>query len=167
MSAPHHLDWPFFEPRHRTLAAELEEWSRVHVHHEHGPDVDEACRGLVRQLGAGGWLKHAVGGTVYGGSAEVIDTRAICLVRETLAQHSGLADFAFAMQGLGSGAITLFGDEAQKENYLPRVAKGEAIAAFALSETDAGSDAAALQCAARLDGDAYVLNGEKTWISKG
>ncbi len=99
--------------------------------------------------------------------AETIDTRALCLIRETLAFHSGLADFAFAMQGLGSGAITLFGNSAQKESYLRRVAEGSAIAAFALSEPEAGSDVAALTCEARLDGDSYVVNGEKTWISNG
>src|SRR5262249_19990724 len=101
------------------------------------------------------------------GFSDTIDTRAICLIRETLARHSGLADFAFAMQGLGSGAITLFGTEEQKQSYLPRVATGKALAAFALSELDARSDVAALQCQARRDGNDYVLNGEKTWISNG
>jgi acyl-CoA dehydrogenase len=153
------LDWPFFEPRHRTLARELDAWAANHVAQEHVADVDAACRALVKSLGAGGWLQHAVGDT--------IDTRTICLIRETLARHSGLADFAFAMQGLGSGAITLSGSAEQKARYLPRVARGEAIAAFALSEPDAGSDVAALTCSARADGDAYVLNGEKTWISNG
>ena len=162
-----HLDWPFFDARHRTLAHELEVWSRANVPQAHGPDVDAECRALVRSLGAAGWLAHAVGGTAFGGSAEAIDTRAICLLRETLARHSGLADFAFAMQGLGSGAISQAGTPAQKARYLPRVARGEAIAAFALSEPDAGSDVAALSCAARADGDAYVLDGEKTWISNG
>jgi acyl-CoA dehydrogenase len=155
----HCLDWPFFEARHRTLARDLEAWAVLHVPQEHAADVDAACRALVKLLGAGGWLKHAVG--------DAIDTRAICLTRETLARHSGLADFAFAMQGLGSGAISLAGSDAQKARYLPRVASGEAIAAFALSEPDAGSDVAALACEARADGDAYVLNGEKTWISNG
>jgi acyl-CoA dehydrogenase len=129
--------------------------------------VDDACRKLVRQLGEGGWLKYAIGGTAYGASADAIDTRAVCLIRETLARHSGLADFAFAMQGLGSGAISIFGSPEQKGRYLPCVAKGTAIAAFAISEPDAGSDVAALQCAARHDGDSYVINGEKTWISNG
>jgi alkylation response protein AidB-like acyl-CoA dehydrogenase len=121
----------------------------------------------VRALGDAGWLRHAIGGTAYGGALDAIDTRAICLIRETLARHNGLADFAFAMQGLGSGAISLFGSDANKQAYLPRVAKGEAIAAFALSEPQAGSDVAAMQCAAEQDGDHYVLNGEKTWISNG
>jgi acyl-CoA dehydrogenase len=153
------LDWPFFEARHRTLARELDAWVALHVPQQNEADVDTACRALVKSLGAGGWLAHAVG--------NAIDTRAICLIRETLARHSGLADFAFAMQGLGSGAISLAGSEAQKSRYLPRVACGEAIAAFALSEPDAGSDVAALACEARADGNAYVLDGEKTWISNG
>jgi acyl-CoA dehydrogenase len=134
---------------------------------QHGTDVDGACRALVARLGAGGWLRHAVGGRDYGGALDAIDTRAICLIRETLARHAGLADFAFAMQGLGSGAIALFGSEEQKLRYLPRVAAGEAIAAFALSEPEAGSDVAAMACAARREGDTYVLDGEKTWISNG
>jgi acyl-CoA dehydrogenase len=167
MTAHHHLDWPFFEPRHKELVTELERWAGSHLTDKHGHDIDAACRQLVRQLGEGGWLKYAIGGTAYGAFADTIDTRAICLIRETLAKHSGLADFAFAMQGLGSGAISLFGTAHQKETYLPRVANGDAIAAFALSELDAGSDVAALQCEARRDGDAYILSGEKTWISNG
>jgi alkylation response protein AidB-like acyl-CoA dehydrogenase len=162
-----HLDWPFFEERHRRLARELDAWAREHVPHAHGPDVDAECRALVRSLGAAGWLAHAVGGTAHGGAADVIDTRSICLLRETLARHSGLADFAFAMQGLGSGAISLAGTDAQKRQWLPKVARGEAIAAFALSEPEAGSDVAAMACAARRDGGDYVLDGEKTWISNG
>jgi acyl-CoA dehydrogenase len=153
------LDWPFFEPRHRALARELGAWAVQSVSQEHAADVDAACRAHVKSLGDGGWLNHAVG--------DAIDTRAICLIRETLARHSGLADFAFAMQGLGSGAISLAGSDEQKARYLPRVARGEAIAAFALSEPDAGSDVAALACNARADDDAYVLSGEKTWISNG
>jgi acyl-CoA dehydrogenase len=167
MPAQPHLDWPFFEPRHQALAADLDRWASVELRSAHGKDVDSVCRGLVRQLGEAGWLKYAVGGTQYGAFADVIDTRSICLIRETLARYSGLADFVFAMQGLGSGAITLFGTPQQKEKYLPRVAQGAAIAAFALSESEAGSDVAAMQCEARRDGDGYVLNGEKTWISNG
>jgi acyl-CoA dehydrogenase len=161
------LDWPFFEPRHRELAHSLDDWARQHIAHAHGDDVDAECRALVRQLGDGGWLRHAVAGTEHGGAGEAIDTRSICLVRDTLARHSGLADFAFAMQGLGSGAISLAGTPQQRRRWLPRVARGEAIAAFALSEPDAGSDVAALSCAARIDGDHAVLDGEKTWISNG
>ena len=162
-----HLDWPFFEPRHKALATELDRWAGSKLSAEHNHNVDDACRKLVQQLGEDNWLKHAVGGKSYGGFSDTIDTRAICVIRETLARHSGLADFAFAMQGLGSGAITLFGTDEQKQSYLPRVASGKAIAAFALSELNAGSDVAALQCQARRDGSDYVLNGDKTWISNG
>jgi acyl-CoA dehydrogenase len=159
------LDWPFFEDSHRALARELDAWATEHIPHEHGSDVDAECRALVRSLGAAGWLRHAIGGG--GGEAQAIDTRAICLIRETLARHSGLADFAFAMQGLGSGAISLQGTPEQQDRYLGRVAKGEAIAAFALSEPEAGSDVAAMQCSAQIEGDHAVLDGEKTWISNG
>ncbi|MHA3904674.1 acyl-CoA dehydrogenase family protein [Castellaniella sp. WN] len=162
-----YLEWPFFEPRHRELAMALDAWAGAHAGVAHGPDVDEECRALVRALGRDGWLRHAVAGTAHGGTGEVIDTRAVCLIRETLARHSGLADFAFAMQGLGSGAISLHGTPGQRDRYLAPVAAGEAIAAFALSEPDAGSDVAAMACAARAEGDDYVLDGEKTWISNG
>ena len=167
-----HLDWPFFDAHHGELARALDAWAGAHIvdndnDNDNDSDVDAACRTLVAQLGAAGWLRYAVGGVQYGGAFDAIDTRAICLVRETLARHAGLADFAFAMQGLGSGAIALFGTDAQKAAYLPAVAQGKAMAAFALSEPQAGSDVAALQCAARFDGDAYVLDGEKTWISNG
>jgi len=167
MSDTRYLDWPFFEPRHAALARELDAWATQNVSDSHGSDVDAQCVTLVRALGQGGWLRHAVGGSVFGAASDTIDTRAICLIRETLARHSGLADFAFAMQGLGSGAISLDGTPDQKARYLPRVENGEAISAFALSEPDAGSDVAAMACAARIDGDHAVLNGEKTWISNG
>ena len=160
-----YLDWPFLDPRHKELATSLDDWAAQHVAQAHGLDVDAECRALVRALGEGGWLRHAVGGGH--GAAEAIDTRAICLIRETLARHSGLADFAFAMQGLGSGAISLAGTAAQKSRWLPKVAAGEALAAFALSEPEAGSDVAAMQCAARVEGDTAILDGEKTWISNG
>ncbi|WP_310463717.1 acyl-CoA dehydrogenase family protein [Sphaerotilus sp.] len=155
------LDWPFFEPRHRVLATELDTWAQEHLSGAHGRDVDAECRALVTALGDAGWLHHAVG--------DVIDTRTVCLIRQTLARHSGLADFAFAMQGLGSGAISLAGTPEQRAQFLPGVASGRTIAAFALSEPDAGSDVAAMACAARLDegGNHYVLDGEKTWISNG
>ncbi len=165
-----HLRWPFFEARHTTLARDADAWAEQHVAHAHASDrgaVDAACRQLVNALGEGGWLRHAVGGVAYGGAADTIDTRTVCLLRETFAFHSGLADFAFAMQGLGSGAITLEGAEAQKRTWLPRVAEGSAIAAFALSEQNAGSDVAALALEARIEGDTAVLDGEKTWISNG
>ncbi|MCA0177881.1 MAG: acyl-CoA dehydrogenase family protein [Proteobacteria bacterium] len=157
-----HLDWPFFEPHHRAFAARLEAWCAAHLSVHHAADTDARCRELVGLMGQAGWLQHAVAGD--GGA---IDTRAICIARDTLARHEGLADFAFAMQGLGSGAISLAGSEAQKAAWLPRVAAGEAIAAFALSEPQAGSDVAALQCRAEREGDGYRLHGEKTWISNG
>jgi alkylation response protein AidB-like acyl-CoA dehydrogenase len=161
------LDWPFFEPHHRQLARQLDAWAGEHLAPQHGRDVYAECRALVRLLGEAGWLRHAVAGREHGGQAERIDTRALCLLRETLARHSGLADFAFAMQGLGSGAISLEGTAAQRARYLPRVAAGRAIAAFALSEPEAGSDVAAMACTARIEGDHAVLEGEKTWISNG
>ena len=173
MSDTRYLDWPFFEPRHRALALALDGWAAEHVAHLHGEHgdrgegVDAACRACVRALGDAGWLRHAVGGTANGGASELLDTRSLCLIRETLARHNGLADFAFAMQGLGSGAISLDGSASQRAHYLPRVARGAAIAAFALSEPDAGSDVAAMACEARANGDHVVLNGEKTWISNG
>jgi alkylation response protein AidB-like acyl-CoA dehydrogenase len=165
-----HLRWPFFEARHVALAQSAEAWAAEQVAHVHAIEragVDAACRHLVKAMGAGDWLRHAVGGTAYGGASDTIDTRTVCLLRETLAFHSGLADFAFAMQGLGSGAITLEGTEEQKRAWLPAVAGGEAIAAFALSEQNAGSDVAALSLAARIEGDVAILDGEKTWISNG
>jgi alkylation response protein AidB-like acyl-CoA dehydrogenase len=167
MSDTSYLGWPFFDDSHRTLQAELEAWAAANISDEHHADTDEACRDFVASLGAAGWLRYAVGGTGNGGKYDVIDTRAICLLRETLARHSGLADFAFAMQGLGSGAITLHGTPEQKQRYLTKVAAGTAIAAFALSEPDSGSDVAAMRCAARAEGEHYVLDGEKTWISNG
>ena len=167
MSDTTYLQWPFFEPRHAELAQALDAWASEHIAHHHGPDVDAECVALVRSLGAAGWLRHAVAGQDVGGAGDTIDTRAICLIRETLARHSGLADFAFAMQGLGSGAISLHGTPEQRQRYLGPVARGESLAAFALSEPEAGSDVAAMACAARLDGDHYILDGEKTWISNG
>ncbi|HJU99804.1 MAG TPA: acyl-CoA dehydrogenase family protein [Burkholderiaceae bacterium] len=167
MADKSYLDWPFLAPHHAELERALDLWAAANIVDGHHADVDAACRHLVAQLGAAGWLRHAVGGKQWGGHDDAIDTRALCLIRETLARHSGLADFAFAMQGLGSGAISLFGSAAQRAAYLPRVASGAAIAAFALSEPQAGSDVAALACAAVRDGDHYVLDGEKTWISNG
>jgi len=161
-----YLDWPFFAPQHRQLATDLEAWAQRNIPPEHPherQEVDRHCRALVKALGAGAWLRHAVARE----EGQSIDTRAICLIRETLARHSGLADFAFAMQGLGSGAISLHGTPEQRDKYLPRVAAGEWLAAFALSEPDAGSDVAAMACAARQEGNDYVLDGEKTWISNG
>lgn len=172
MADTQYLHWPFFAPHHAAFAVALDAWAAQQVEGSPAPEsdgrnVDDRCRHYVRALGAGGWLRHAVAGEAYGGAADVIDTRAVCLARETLARHDALLDFAFAMQGLGSGAISLAGSDAQRARYLPLVARGEAIAAFALSEPDAGSDVAALRCAATVDGDQVVLNGEKTWISNG
>ncbi|AZI44988.1 acyl-CoA dehydrogenase (plasmid) [Deinococcus psychrotolerans] len=166
-SAPAHLAWPFFEPTHRELAVQLRGWAAEHLSHVSHDDPDQTCRQLVKQLGEAGWLRYSVGGTAYGAALDVIDTRAICLIRETLAEFDGLADFVCAMQGLGSGAITLAGRLDQKEKYLGPVARGEKIAAFALTEPSSGSDAAAVQLSADRAGDGYTLNGQKTWISNG
>ncbi|MBI5922601.1 MAG: acyl-CoA dehydrogenase family protein [Betaproteobacteria bacterium] len=161
-----YLAWPFFEEDHRNLARELNAWANAHIQTGPEQDADAICRSLVAKLGAGGWLKYCVA-KEYGGAHETIDVRSLCLMRENLAQHSGLADFAFAMQGLGSGAISLGGSAAIKQKYLPQVCQGKLIAAFALSEPDAGSDVGALATTARLEGSEYVLDGTKTWISNG
>lgn len=163
------LDWPFFEDAHRSLARELEAWAAAEIEPLAGDEggeggVDAATRALVRRLGAGGWLRWCVTAP-NGGALPVLDVRALCLIREGLARRSGLADFAFAMQGLGSGAISQFGGEALKRRYLPRVAAGEAIAAFAVSERQGGSDLSAMRTTARRTGGGWVLDGEKTWIS--
>jgi acyl-CoA dehydrogenase len=160
-----YLRWPFLDDEHRTLAGELEAWAAAEVAGLEEPDAsDEAldahCRDLVTRLADGGWLAAATG--------EPIDVRTLCLTRETLAYHHALADFAFAMQGLGSGAISLFGSDDLRLRYLPAVADGRLIAAFALSEPEAGSDVAQIAMTARRDGSGdYVLDGEKTWISNG
>ena len=172
MNSASHLAWPFFDEAHRVFKTQLQEWTSKqfadqHSHDESRDAIDRECVSLVKALGQGGWLKPAIAGKAHGGASEVIDTRTICLLREELAWHHGLADFAFAMQGLGSGAISLKGTPEQQAAYLPRVAKGEALAAFALSEPDAGSDVAAMQCSALATADGYRLNGLKTWISNG
>ena len=149
------LDWPFFDDSHRRLAEELELWCRDNLTASHDDDVDAECRRLVAALGAGGWLRYCVP-SAYGGVHEALDVRSLALIRETLARHSGLADFAFAMQGLGSGTISLFGTEAQKEAYLPAVAKGEKIAAFALTEPESGSDVASMTTTAARTEGGYV-----------
>jgi acyl-CoA dehydrogenase len=168
MSDQSFLSWPFFEDHHRELATGLSRWAKATLpglvdHH----DVDGSCKRLVRALGDGGWLRAAVPAS-HGGMYPTFDVRSLCLIRETLAYETGLADFAFAMQGLGTGPISLFGSEALKDRYLPRVGSGEAIAAFALSEPDAGSDVAAMSTTALPDGPDHVrINGLKTWISNG
>jgi len=171
------LDWPFFSESHRELASHLGEWATARFKGAATPEdresVDDACRQLVRDLGRAGWTRYcapaerASAGRSDGGGSVVFDVRALALVRETLARHDALADFAFAMQGLGSGAISLAGSPELKTRYLPRVIAGDAIAAFALSEPDAGSDVAALRCRATRIADGYSLEGEKTWISNG
>lgn len=159
-----HLDWPFFGPEHKDIAAALDRFgaSGAISDVDHA-NTDAACRKLVKALGEAGLLDIATG---FAGS-KPIDSRALCLARETLGWHDGLADFAFAMQGLGTGAIGLGGSGPLRETILTRVTSGEWLSAFALSESDAGSDVAAMTCAARRDGDHYVLDGEKTWISNG
>ncbi|HXA71977.1 MAG TPA: acyl-CoA dehydrogenase family protein [Stellaceae bacterium] len=161
------LAWPFFEPRHRDFAAGLEDWAKkvVSPHVEEDErDVDGTCRMLVRLLGEAGWLRACVPAE-HGGLAERLDVRTLCIARDILARHSGLADFAFAMQGLGSGPITLFGAPEIKAAYLRKVAQGRQIGAFALSEPEGGSDVASLRMTARRDGNHFVLDGRKTWIS--
>ncbi len=167
MSDKTYLDWPFFDDAHRALATELDAWAaaRLSGGHDH-VDTDAACHNLVAMLGEAGWLEYCVP-KASGGRLERIDSRSLCIARETLARHDGLADFAFAMQGLGSGAISIAGSDELRTRYLPRVAHGESIAAFALSEREAGSDVAAMLTRARADGDSVVLNGSKTWISNG
>jgi len=167
MSDKSFLGWPFFEDSNRQLAADLEQWCEQNLagHHHHS-DVDASCRELVKQLGASGWLRNSVPAP-WGGNSERLQVRNLCLSREILGRYSGLADFAFAMQGLGSGPISLFGNDTLRQHYLPSVARGDRIAAFALSEPNAGSDVAAMATSARREGDEFVLNGSKTWISNG
>jgi acyl-CoA dehydrogenase len=162
------LDWPFFVAAHRELVGRLDAWAQAHLataaHPEERHAVDERCRALVRALGEAGFTRYAVPAP---GAVARFDVRSLALIRERLAWHDGLADFAFAMQGLGSGALSLEGSAELKARYLPLVVSGESIAAFALSEPDAGSDVAALSCQARREGGDYILNGQKTWISNG
>jgi len=161
------LDWPFFDDTHRALADALERWCAAELAHAHDEsNVDGQCRDLVARLAAGGWLRYAVP-AAYGGVHERLDVRSLALIRETLARWSGLADFAFAMQGLGSGTISLFGTEAQRAAYLPAVARGEKIAAFALTELASGSDVANMETSAVASGNGYRVDGAKTYISNG
>ena len=154
------LDWPFFEPRHRDLAAALDSWCAAHLPVDHA-DVDAACRKLVALLGQGGWLQHS-----GAGEGERLDVRTLCLIRETLARHDGLADFAFAMQGLGMGPVSLFGTPDQRD-WLDRTRAGTAISAFALTEPGSGSDVAATATTATRVQGGWLIEGEKTWISNG
>lgn len=171
MAARTFLDWPFFTPAHRELAERLNAWATQRfahdsTAHEDRASVDAACRQIVRDLGRAGWTQYSVPAS-RGNGASSFDVRALALIRETLAWHDGLADFAFAMQGLGSGAISLAGSPEVQHRYLAKVASGDLIAAFALSEPQAGSDVAAMECQARREGEHYVLDGQKTWISNG
>jgi acyl-CoA dehydrogenase len=171
MSDSRYLQLPFFEPRHAALAADVDRWAGATAAGIDHHDTDAACRAWVRALGEAGWLRYCVPAS-HGGALPVLESRSLCLLRETLARHDGLADFAFAMQGLGSGPITLAGSDALRARWLPRIARGEAIAAFALSEPDAGSDVAAMATRARrVVDDAgrahWVIDGSKTWISNG
>ncbi|HWW57556.1 MAG TPA: acyl-CoA dehydrogenase family protein, partial [Sphingopyxis sp.] len=160
------LDWPFLDDGHRRLAIDLDDWCSANIAHDHSDDIDGECRALVRALGDAGWLRYCVP-AAYGGVHDSLDIRSLALIRETLARHSGLADFAFAMQGLGSGTISLFGTEAQKQAYLPEVAAGRKIAAFALTEPASGSDVASMETTAERTAAGYVVNGAKTYISNG
>lgn len=167
-----YLNWPFLDESHRELARDFRIWADREIAplSDEEPDdeegLDALARELVKRLAAGGWLQYSVPAP-WGGKYETLDVRALCLMRETLAQYSGMADFSFVMQGLGSGPISLFGSEEIRSKYLPEVATGKRIAAFALSEIDSGSDVAAMTTNARLDGDHYILNGAKTLISNG
>jgi len=158
------LNWPFFEDRHRELAAELQAWAGKELAAVDHSDTDATCRQIVTMLGQAGFLTHSA---VDPQAGTGLDVRSLCLVRETLARHDGLADFAFAMQGLGTGAISLFGTDAQKAQWLTLTRAGKAISAFALTEPQSGSDVANSTMTATRDGDDYLLNGEKTWISNG
>jgi acyl-CoA dehydrogenase len=162
VTSPDWLDWPFFEPRHRQLAERLEAWCKATIHDAHASDPDEACRSLVSEMGKAGFLELCVAQ-----DDKAPDVRSLAIARATLARVHGLADFAFAMQGLGSGAISIAGSEAQKAEWLPKVASGEAIAAYALTEPDTGSDAANISMRATHDSDGWVLTGEKSYISNG
>ena len=162
MSDKSFLAWPFLDERHRKLADDLEEWCEENIHDAAASDEDYACRATVAELGKAGFLKLCVGDAKHRP-----DVRSLALARETFARWHGLVDFAFAMQGLGSGAISLFGTVEQKREWLPRVASGEAIAAFAMTEPECGSDAANMATSAMREGNEWVLLGEKTYISNG
>lgn len=159
------LAWPFFDDEHRRLADELDGWAARELGPAvHGPDLDQSCRDIARRLGEAGWLRAVVPAR-FGGSRDTLDVRSLCLIRETLARHAPLADFVFALQGLGAGPVTLYGSDEQRRAILPAIAEGRHIAAFALSEREAGSDVAAMRTTAERSDGGYTLNGEKTWIS--
>ena len=165
MFNPDSMLLPFFDETHRQLHEDLHIWSRANLHSRiHDGSVDKRCQELVKLLGDAGWLRYCVPAE-YGGALPGLDSRSLCLLRQTLGYYDGLADFAFVLQGLGSGPISLFGSEHLKQKYLPHVASGKMLAAFALSEPDAGSDAAAMKTRATRTKDGYRINGVKTWIS--
>ena len=167
MADKSYLRWPYFDESHRELATRLEAWCDSHTElfqQAHTLPLDDACRAIVSTLGKAGWLKYVVP-KAYGGANESLDVRSICLIRESLAQRSGLVEFCFAMQGLGMGPVSLFGSEYLKKRVLPAIAAGEKIGAFAISEIEAGSDLNAMTTSARRQGSDYVIDGEKTWIS--
>ncbi len=164
------MEWPFFDTNHREFAEKLRDWANREIQPlenkepSGNEELDHQCREFVEKLGSGGWLQYCVPSS-HGGALESFDVRTLALTREILGYYSGLADFSFAMQGLGSGAITLFGSGEQKDSYLPKVASGEKIGAFAISEFGGGSDVAAMKTTAELSGNEYCINGSKTWIS--
>lgn len=170
MADTSYLDWPFFDDGHRQLATDLTSWAAKEIGGDDHPEpaddaaLDAEAGALAAKLGGAGWLKYTVP-AAYGGALENLDARSLCIARQALGYHSGLADFVFAMQGLGSGSITMFGTDEQKARYLPGVATGAQIAAFAITEAEGGSDVAAMTTSAELDGGDYIINGAKTWIS--
>lgn len=162
-----YLNWPFFDDKHRSLAEKIDQWCAENIHQkiDHS-DVDHACKAILKRLAEDGWLKYVIP-KKYGGTFDNFDVRSLCIIRETLSRYDALSDFVFAMQGLGSGTITLFGNEEIKAEYLPAVAKGEKISAFALTELESGSDVANMTTTAENKGDHYLVNGAKTFISNG
>ena len=170
MSDTTYLDWPFFDDNHRRFANDLTAWAKKEIaplendDHHTNEALDSSFKNIIKKLGDDGWLKYTIP-AAYGGALDNFDVRHMALARSILGYHSGLADFAFAMQGLGSGSITLFGSEELKQQYLPDVGLGNRTAAFAISEPNSGSDVAAMSTSAVLDGNHFVINGVKTWIS--
>ena len=158
------LEWPFFDDSQRHLANEIRNWCQREVPKPEDSHIEQQCRTLAGSLGSAGWLRYVIP-SQYGGVHDAPDVRSLCLIRETLAYHSGLAEFVFAMQGLGSGPITLFGSEALKRRYLPKIASGETIGAFAISEPEAGSDVRNIRTEGTREGDHFIVNGTKSWIS--
>ena len=170
MSDITYLEWPFFDKIHRDFASDLTAWAKENISphenddHQTNDASDSSFKNIIKKLGEAGWLKYTIP-AAYGGALENFDVRHIALARSILGYHTGIADFAFAMQGLGSGSISLFGSEELKQKYLPEVGIGKRTAAFAMSEPGCGSDVASMSTTAQLDGNHFVINGVKTWIS--